>query len=114
MTDSTEDQGTSLVQTDDMESAREAAWQAWLSEPVGPIPRFKTSFGKGWEAGAEWGIAATREHVAALVEAADELMNQFDAYQTRPSRDSAFGISFERWAALRTALQALESLGAPK
>jgi hypothetical protein len=51
--------------------------------------------------------ADERGRYEALEAAAEELMKQFDAFQTRPSRDSAFGISFERWSALRAALAAL-------
>ena len=88
-------------------AVRGEAWLRWSQKRIVLGTPFVQIFGAGFDAGVAAERDAHAEVVRALVEAADDLMNQYDAYQTRPSRDSAFGISFERWAALRTTLRAL-------
>ncbi len=105
MTDSTEDQVSSLVQIDDIGRAREAAWQDWENNRV-PV-----TFDVGYRAGAEWGIAAERERVQALVRAAHQAVHHESIAKELPGGRY---VTKRGWDALDAALRALESLGAPK
>jgi hypothetical protein len=90
--------------TDDLEAAREAAWKAYEKEVDRVWPETRTAFSAGFEAGAEWGVAAASERVQALVEWAGRSLAEY----RRAHGETHFvgeGVA---------ALAALESLGAPK
>jgi hypothetical protein len=110
--------------TDDLERAREAAWQEWLHgrdpDVIGRAlgPKFF------YEAGAEWGIAAERERVHnEIVGLEDRIIVEVEtryealAEAVRVMRDDCGRIDYTgplyAWDNVLSALATLESLGAP-
>jgi hypothetical protein len=89
-----------------LEAAREAAWQAYKERTEANLPMSRDIY----MAGAEWGIAAVRERIEALVEAVSKAWHP-DTCLAYWEDKGACSCGYE---AIWEATRALESLGVAK